>query len=325
MSAEGFEIRDFCSGDEIAINLAYNEAHDCQRSLDEWSWRFPTSSEGRAIALGLRGGRVVAHCGGVPVSIQSGERVVPALMMKDVFSLPEAGEVESGAGALTDTVRTIIHDARARGLAVLAIAGGPSQLAAALSGGEWAPLQMRVATLLRSRRSRSPFRRWFYRAELARDWEPRLGDLWRRARTKYPRAVVRNATMALGRFAGHPRLRFHRFLVFPRLSRVPVAWVVFTSGDGVCRWQDLVWDQRYPGALEMVAHLSAMYCVQMGVEEERVVLGGDSHTEERLLAMGYEHDPEEQHSVSVFAAGPEDTPLEIKGSIYLTESDLDRV
>ena len=36
-----------------------------------------------------------------------------------------------------------------------------------------------------------------------------------------------------------------------------VAFVVFRTDEGRCRWVDLLWDHRHPGALELVNHLSS--------------------------------------------------------------------
>ena len=81
-----------------------------------------------------------------------------------------------------------------------------------------------IRYLARRSRPRSPgLRSRLYRAELGRDWEPRLDTLWQEVRGQYPVAVVRDARHAVRRPAGRPAVRYHRFLVFPRLSSRPVS------------------------------------------------------------------------------------------------------
>ena len=106
---------------------------------------------------------------------------------------------------------------------------------------------------VRSKPVRGSLRRLLYRAEQARDWEPRLDHLWGRSRHSYQIAVVRDAEHALRKFAGHPTIRHHRFLILPRFSGRAVGFAVFADDGSDCCWLDLVWDHDHPGALELLA------------------------------------------------------------------------
>ncbi|MCW8984200.1 MAG: hypothetical protein OQK55_02575, partial [Thermoanaerobaculales bacterium] len=94
--------------------------------------------------------------------------------------------------------------------------------------------------------------------------------MWERSKRSYPVAVVRNAEYALRRFAGHPAVRHHRFLVLPRFSARAVAFAVFADDGSDCRWLDLLWDHAHPGALELLAHISGRLVAQWGRDGERI-------------------------------------------------------
>jgi hypothetical protein len=150
--------------------------------------------------------------------------------------------------------------------------------------------------------------------------------LWRRVRGDYPVAVVRDADRALCRFAGHPTVRYHRFLIFPRLGREPVGWVVFRSDEGRCRWVDLLWDHSHPGALELAGHLSTRLAAQTGAEIEELWLNGDDTGKALLETRGFR--PGEVPGQLVMVARGFDPELDVAaldGRIYLTMADADLV
>ena len=183
-----------------------------------------------------------------------------------------------------------------------------------------------VATLVRRGTAPRSFRRLLYRAEPARDWEPRLDDLWQRARRSYPAAVVRDAEHALHRFAGHPTVRYHRFVVMPRFSRGAVAWGVFRTDGGRCRWVDLLWDHAHPRALELLSHISNRLARQAGAEIEELWLGGDptgrAHLESLGFGLEYLSDPPAMNARSF---DPDLDLAALDGRVYLTMGDSDLV
>jgi hypothetical protein len=168
--------------------------------------------------------------------------------------------------------------------------------------------------------------RHLYRAELAADWEPRLDVLWGRVRDDYPVAAVRGADRALRRLAGHPSVRYHRFLVLPRFGRTPVAFAAFRTDESRCRWVDLLWDHRHPGALELVNHLSTRLAADTGAELEELWLNGDPEGERRLLARGFERSEVPGQLVMVARAfHPELDVTALADRVYLTMADADLV
>jgi hypothetical protein len=138
----------------------------------------------------------------------------------------------------------------------------------------------------------------------------------------YPIAVVRDADLALRRFAGHPKIKHHRFLVFPRYSRCAVAFAVFASLGTRCCWLDLAWDHEHPGALELLAHISGRLADQWRSSAEHLWLAGDDVTSIVLKRRGFR--PQDASSVvaSVRSFNPDLDQKAIVDRAYLTVADL---
>ena len=326
MNADALEIRAFRAGDETGINDSFNLAHGTDRSLEAWSWRFPTSPEGRPIIVARRGGRVVAHLAGVASRLELNGRLINAAAVVDPFVLPETGGAAARAELASLTTRAFVEEfgPGRRFDLVYRLQHGPADGGAdgVFLGEELA--QPEAATLLRRRAGRAPWRRLAYRAEPARDWEPRLDDLWRRARRSFPAAVVRDAGYALDRHAGHPTERRHRFVVLPRFGRRAVAFAVFDKRAGECRWLDLVWDHAHPGALELLAHLSGRLAIQIGASCERLLVGGDSEGRARLESLGFALADEQPGTrLAVLACASAVDPAGPASRFYLTAADLE--
>jgi hypothetical protein len=130
----------------------------------------------------------------------------------------------------------------------------------------------------------------------------------------------------LRRLAGHPTVRYHRFLVFPRFSSRSVAFGAFRTDGSRCRWVDLLWDDRHPGALDLLLHLSARLVAQTGAELEELWLNGDPAAQARLEDAGFMHEPEPGKLVMVARAFDPDIDLKaFDGRVYLTMADADLV
>jgi len=326
VSPHGAEVRVAQAGDEKGIIEGINRCRTRPLSLEEWSWSYPPSADGRAIVVAVKNGRVVAHVGGVVSAIQIGGRKVPALAMADEFALAEVGEAAAQRRLLADVVQTWMMEfggADRKRMIYQLVGAGEDSAPSAFTEGRRIALPP-VDVLARKVAVRSPLRRFAFRAEPARDWEPRLDDLWRRIARCYPFAAVRDAESALHRHAGHPGTRRHRFLVFPRFSRHAVAWAVFETNSSRCRWVDLVWDHDEPGALDLLAHLSRRLASQVGAMNERIVLGGDTEARTRLGALGFRPESAlEDLSLRVFSLPYGVQPGELESRCYATQTDLD--
>lgn len=337
MTGEEVTIRLYVPGDELAINDGFNRVFKLQRTLAEWAWKFPPEPAGRMIMVAEGSGGLLAHYAALPLRFQVDGRVWSAAQIVDVFadhsrrSLPKPSARAGGGrprSIFLTAAETFLDHFGARG-PVDFFYGFPGQphrdQGLSLLGYDDLPtLPLRYLARRAADRRRHP-RRLLYRAERARDWEPRLDELWERVKTHYPVAVVRDAEWALRRLAGHPDVHYHRFLALPRLGRRPVAFVAFRSDGGRCRWVDLVWDHDHPGALDLVDHLSARLAAQTGAEVEELWLNGDQEGTARLAARGF-----------VAADDPDDLAMvgrrferEVDASsfhrVYLTMADCDLV
>jgi len=189
--------------------------------------------------------------------------------------------------------------------------------------GEKVILNMQVH--VRRKPAPGSLRRLFYRAEPARDWEPRLDDLWNRAKHSYPVAVTRDADHALRQFAGHPTVRHHRFLVFPRFLDKAVAFAVFANEGSECCWLDLVRDHNHPGALELLTHISGRLAAQWGSGAERLWLAGDDAASELLVRRGFQMLEEISRWVDTSAFTGQLDAENTVGQAYLTAADLGEI
>ena len=183
-------------------------------------------------------------------------------------------------------------------------------------------LMINLPVHFRGKPAPGSLRRFFYRAEPARDWEPRLDDLWKRAKHSYPVAVARDADHALRHFAGHPTVRHHRFVVLPRFSDKAVAFAVFADEGSECCWLDLVRDHDHPGALELLTHISGRLAAQWRSRGERLCLAGDEAASELLKNRGFRIQEELGHVVETSAFTGQLDGENTVGRVYLTAADL---
>jgi hypothetical protein len=304
MGAGELDLRSYREGDEEAIVRVLNHESEIPIALDQWAWLFPLEAEGRAIVVGERNGDIVAVCAGCPLRFMIDGRELIAVGLRGLAS-HERGDRRR---VLDFFVKTF---ASREGFA---LATAPF----AFEGAAQTP----VTALVREKAGSVTPGRFLYRAEPARDWEPRLDALWERVRDSYPVAVVRNADLALRRFAGHPSIRHHRFLVFPRYSRSPVAYAVFADDGSSCCWLELIWDHQHRGALDLLAHISGRLVAQWGSSGERLWLAGDETASRLLAGRGFRPLNSTPHIAWVRAFAPDLDVADLVGRAYLTHADL---
>jgi len=320
--------RDYREGDEILINRAFARESGVKRSLDEWAWLYPAEEKGRTIVVAEVDGDVVAHCGGVRLRLAVDDGEWGGVRVADVFGPSKPTAVSSSADLVDEVAEHFVETIASRKSLQFLLGFSPRRHAGADAFPRCfgAPVSPQFHTYTRERAAQSPPRRLLYRAEAARDWEPRLDELWARVRRHYPVAVVRDADRALRRFAGHPTVRYQRFLVFPRFSGRAVGFACFCRDDVRLRWVDLLWDHRHPGALELLAHISARLVRQFDVAGEELRLAGDEVTRVRLEALGFRRsaNPAEL-SVVIRSFDPELHGATLLPRLYLTMADTEMV
>jgi hypothetical protein len=305
--------RAYQAGDEAAILALLEGRSGAACTLDEWSWLFPPEEHGRLIVVGEQEGIVVAVCAGRPTRVRTNDREWAAVELHHVIPPGD----HDNAAMVNAFLETFGSDDRLALL--LATHTGDAQL----WPGFVTAWQQRCSSLVREHASRPLLARLLYRAEPARDWEPRLDELWRRAERSYTSAVIRNADSAVRRCAAHPSIRHHRFLVCPRFSNQPVAFAVFTVDSDRLRWMDLVWDHDHPRALDTLAFLSGRLADQLGAKGERLWIAGDDEAVSRLEKTGFSR--AESSTAPCLAARslvPEIDAEEFVRRSYLTLADV---
>ncbi len=331
MSTEEITIRLFAPGDELAINQGFNRVFGLERTVAEWAWKFPPDPAGRMIMVAEGPDGLLAHYAALPAVFQvdggrwSGAQIVDVFADHSRRRRP-AGERARSKSVFLRTAETFLDHFGGKG-PVDFFYGFPGQphRDQGLSLLAYDDLPTLPLHYMARRGASAGSRRLRYRAERARDWEPRLDDLWERVRTQYPVAAVRDASWALRRLAGHPHVTYHRFLVLPRLGRRAVAFVAFRTDGGRCRWVDLVWDRQHPGALEMVDHLSARLARQTGAEVEELWLNGDEEGCARLTARGFVGGQDPDDLAMVGRRFTKEIDAEAFRRVYLTMADCDLV
>ncbi len=298
MGGPELTVRPYRPGDERAICRTFGGG-ETHRALHEWLWRYPWRPDGRTIMLAWADGELLAQVAARPARLHVDGAVRRILQLVEVSSRQVPGGWVSREEALARAAEALVErfvagEGRA---ALVALRDGglpdvvPGAASRSLSSGP-VPVLVRREGGGRGRGRRLP-----YRAEPARDWEPRLDRLWARVRGDHPVSVVRDASRALVRLAGRPGVRYHRYLLFPRFSDEPVGFVAFRIAGGACRWVDVVWDHAHPGALELAAHLSKRLAREHGAGREELWLAGDPEGRGILGGVGFREAPGPPFSV----------------------------
>jgi hypothetical protein len=311
MAGDSLDFRLFRNGDEGAILRLLRREKEAQSSLDEWAWSFPPEADGRAIVVGEADGGVVAVCAGVPIRVVVDGRMRTAVEIRQVAARDRDGARE--------VVEQFVEISKSNGQFDLAITSLDVDREVLI--GFDVVQRDRSFMLKRERSGLGGLRRLFYRAEPARDWEPRLDRLWELVGGSYQVAIARDADGWLRRFAGHPTRRHHRFLVCQRFSHDAVAAAVFAIEDDRCRWLDLIWDHGHPGALELLCHISGRLARQFDADSEEVWLAGDEQAADILATRRFER-RQAPSFVAAVAFDPQIDAADLVDRIYLTPAEM---
>ena len=324
------EIRVFQTGDEVAINDGFNLVFGKDRTLEEWSWKYAADGPPLPIVAAWDGAELAAHNGGIAAAFQVDGRRIQAVQGADTFSLAVALRRPQWREAWQKVMDRFSEIAEADfGASLLYGFTGGRAISHMYSRACWNSVEPRQIPLF-VRRHRPTSRSLVSRLFTARpvgDREPALDLLWQRVSDRYPVAVVRNAEQIRRRLSSHPSVCYHRWLISPRFSSSPVAFVAFRTDGGVCRWVELVWDARHPGALELIDHLSRQLVDQTGADREELWLDGDPEAAEWLDAFGFEGQPDPSGVARVIRIlDPALSPSSfVPGRIYTTMADADLV
>lgn len=289
------EVRRYREGDERAINDGFNRVFGKRRSIEEWAWKYRAEDPPLPVVAAWDGDQVAAHNGGIRATVQIDGRRFAAVQGVDTYSMAAMArrpEWRSAWLAVMDRFAQIA--AEDFGASLLYGFTGGRAVSHMVVRARWdsvAPRRIPLFVRLERPAGRSLASR-FFSARAVIGEEPALDQLWERVSHRYPVAVIRDGAFVQQRLSGHPSVRYHRWLILPRFSSTPAAFVAFRSDDGCCRWVDLVWDDRHPGALELVDHLSRRLAAQTGASREELWLDGDDNAARWLRTFGFSDSPD---------------------------------
>ena len=323
------DVRLYRPGDEVAINNAFNRVFGKHRSVEEWAWKYRANDPPCPIVAAWDGDRLAAHNGGIPTDYQVDGRRMVAMQGADTFSLAVADRQPAWRDSwqrVMDQFGQISADQF--GASLLYGYTGGKAISHMVARAHWDSVSpRRIPLLVRHRRppTRSMASKLF-KARLIDGHAPALDVLWKRAQDRYRVSVVRDAKHVRNRLSGHPADCYHRWLITPRWSSTPAAFVAFRTDGGVCRWADLVWDGR-PGALELADHLSRRLTKQTNADREEMWLDGDPEAARWLELFGFEGGPDPSGVVRVirFIDPDLDADSFAPGRVYTTMADADLV
>ena len=323
------DVRLYRPGDEVAINNAFNRVFGKHRSVEEWAWKYRANDPPCPIVAAWDGDRLAAHNGGIPTDYQVDGRRMVAMQGADTFSLAVADRQPAWRDSwqrVMDQFGQISADQF--GASLLYGYTGGKAISHMVARAHWDSVSpRRIPLLVRHRRppTRSMASKLF-KARLIDGHAPALDVLWKRAQDRYRVSVVRDAKHVRNRLSGHPAVCYHRWLITPRWSSTPAAFVAFRTDGGVCRWADLVWDGR-PGALELADHLSRRLTKQTNADREEMWLDGDPEAARWLELFGFEGGPDPSGVVRVirFIDPDLDADSFAPGRVYTTMADADLV
>jgi len=324
-------VRPYSEGDEFAINDAFNRIFGCNRSIEEWVWKFSVEGAREATVAAWDGENLAAHNGGIPAAFMVGDRRVLSLQGVDTFSLAALDKRRDWKAAWLD-VMDFFAEVIAPQVEAPLLYGftGPNSIGHMVKRCRWDAAEPRRIPLLTRAAGTGGAKTLASRFHVARPFsenEPALDLLWERTCDRFSAAVVRDADHARRRFSGHPTARYHRWLVTRRFSRDPVAYAVFRTDGGLCRWADFLWDAQHPGALDLIQHLSSRLALQTDCHQETMWLDGDPVAEDRLRAVGFEGGPDPSGVVRVVRFLDQSLSAEAfaPGKVYTTMADADLV
>ncbi len=320
--------RPYRPGDETAINEGFNEVFSLHRTLDEWRWKFPETRDGRAILLAAdAAGRVLAHYAAVAVPFQAQGRLVTAGQIVDVYSRRAARPGLAAAHVFRDTVRAFVAAyCRPERIAVAYGFPGTRHMSlvrlgvASLGEAEMPPLPVSLWSRRVSRRGTL----WLLHNVAVGFDRTAIDDLWRRAASRYPVAVVRDAARAQARFLGRPGTEYVHLIDHRR--GVAHAWVVVRLQTRQASVVDLVWDGEDPRALAALDRAVGRLAHRAGAAHVEMWLSGDPAAEVVLARLGWERGRRPDGlAMAAYSFHPHLDVSAFPGSFYVTMGDADLV
>lgn len=318
----GSDVRSFRAGDELAIQEAFAEVFRAARPLADWRWKFEMPPRGSRIVLGFgEDGRLLCQYAAIALDVAWFGRELVAGQIVDVLSRARGGLGRRNTPFLR-TVEAFLEAQRAPG-GLAFIYGFPGERHQRI--GEIAGLYNRTEPIERLERALDePAAARSLPVRFSDGFDATaIDDLWRRARRRYPAAVVRDARWFAWRYAARPRSDYAQVGI--HRGGCCRAWGVLAVASPSARWLDLVWDGADPGDLAALAAELGARAREAGAERLELWLRGDEAARGELLARGFVAGPDPERRLSVIVFDPEVELEQVLHRLYLTLGDSDHL
>lgn len=273
-------IRDYRSGDEMAITTLFAAVFGKPMTLPHWRWKYRVSGNGTAHAKVVlnRDGEVIGHAGAIPLRGCCRGKAMPFFQICDVMIHPRARGYLGQHNLFTPLLRTLLADI-AQCYPHAFCYGFPGRRPFLL--GERAKVyeqvEMAVETIRRPGRAALP-----RLTAHPLDWMScRLDPLWRRLAYQYPLTLIRDQRHLRWRYAENP-LHGYRLIGLYLFGRL-IGWAVIREDTDRLLIVDLLIARRWLGsalrALDRVAAARGERTIQLWLPRGwREAAGDDRHT-----------------------------------------------
>ncbi len=313
--------RPYRSGDEAAVNRAFNEVFGQQRSLEEWRWKFDPESGGSHIMLieETASGEVLAQFTTLFRRFQIGGRPGTGGQSVDDFCRRRS-DLALGRHytRLMDQFRKAYGES-----GVLDICYG-------------FPGRRHLDLLVHTRRIDEPVpvcclrrevptglrRGWFSRWKVDPLESPEeLTEFYTRCAPRYPNGAVRDGEWLRRRYLIHPTIRY--LSVGVRRGGSLHAWAVFRLMGAELVMGDLLWDGRSEEAFAALDRWACGAARSEGAGALFTWLNGDDAATAALLRAGWRSTPNPLDLAASIIRYNQTLPADLLQRMYLTMGDGD--
>jgi hypothetical protein len=318
-----FDIHPYQPGDETAINLAFNEVFDLERSLQEWQWKFRPTDGCRILVGKSPKNDVLSQYAACVRRLQLGDRELQAGLICDVFSRRFKETV--GKRLYVKTVKMFFQTyGSAEQLPLLY--GFPGERALRLGKLTLDYPESELLTIYRRKVPRIRFslpNRQFKVSEVTEITGSLYDTFWSRVRNRYPYSVIRDSLWLKQRYLEHPAQPY-QVVAVSRDHRLE-AWAV-CHFSGRARIVDICWDGSDVQALKLLERNIMDRARKKGHRSLEILLHHDREVSSTLRDLGWQkHSSDEIPAFSAMSFLPELAIRPVLDNFYVTWGDTDLV
>jgi len=284
-----YTIREYQKGDEVKINLAFNQIFKQNRSVEEWFWKFEPDKGKSRILLALdEKGEILAHYAGFLVSMNINGRRFTCAQSLDSFSLNRKDVLKNRVFIKIYEEYCRLYGGEHDVPYFYGCNGGRIMLGALkLNYTTPQPVTYLNKETKRYQRALGKFIRnrvwqWFARQ---RPFEiSELNSLWENSSERYDISIVKNGNYIQHRYIKHPNRKY--IYITSRKNKKIDALAILKYDVGKLHWVDLVWDGVNSKSLASLEKNIWHLALLLGAVEVEMWLNNDTQAQEILMACG---------------------------------------